>query len=303
MPFETAEQWEPWRQHQIWKLFFFFEKNSYYFFFILPVYIVGDRWASLAQVRVRLWQKKTGSCCKLVSNSSCGENVATVWMNVAVSSEAHFIIWVPFVWLVWTLLWPPAWLEEVWLGAVQLLMHKHQHGSAMCTWPIANKTISSLQSVNNNGGCLRAQWPRLQSDVLGIDRHCAATCPLFADAWAVCSGVLFGVDSKALGTPQWVQPSNTCSGVLAYQLQLLNYYTLYELEAPQDLIHEHTPLWNLRSLSTGFLSIPRTRRRTFGDRTFNGAAPTFQKVGVEIRLALSMYSALKECLFTQAFGS
>lgn len=60
----------------------------------------------------------------------------------------------------------------------------------------------------------------------------------------------------------------------------------------------------LRSLNTGFLPIPRTRRRTFGDRTFDGAVPTFwNSLPVEIRLALTLYSALKECLFTQAYAS
>ena len=73
-----------------------------------------------------------------------------------------------------------------------------------------------------------------------------------------------------------------------------------------DLLHGPTLSRSLRSSDSGPLSIPRTCRRTFGDRAFSVAAPTiWNSLPSKIYNAPtldSFKSALKTYVFTQAFG-
>ena len=79
--------------------------------------------------------------------------------------------------------------------------------------------------------------------------------------------------------------------------------------APQyltDLLHIYHPSRDLRSADLGLLSIPRTRRQTFGSRAFSVVAPTlWNSLPQDIRQAPTLdnfKSLLKRHLFLQAFA-
>ena len=73
-----------------------------------------------------------------------------------------------------------------------------------------------------------------------------------------------------------------------------------------DLLHPITPLRRLRPSNPGFLSIPNTKLKTFGERAFCAAAPTFwNSLPADIRNAQSLdifKTLLKHHLFTEALG-
>jgi hypothetical protein len=62
-----------------------------------------------------------------------------------------------------------------------------------------------------------------------------------------------------------------------FKIVLITYKALNSLAPPYlaDLLHHHAPSRFLRSSSANLLQVPRTKRRTWGDRAFSVAAPPF----------------------------
>ena len=90
-----------------------------------------------------------------------------------------------------------------------------------------------------------------------------------------------------------------------YKIMILTYKCLHNL-APsylQDLIHPYQPSRSLRSSSQVLLQIPKTRLKTYGDRSFAKAAPTlWNSLPLDIRESDSLdifKRALKTHLFSQ----
>ena len=88
---------------------------------------------------------------------------------------------------------------------------------------------------------------------------------------------------------------------------LITYKALNSLAPPYlaDLLHHHAPSRFLRSISANLLQVPRTERRTWGDRAFSVAAPTLWNSlpsHIKVSPTLSSFkSVLKTYLFTLAF--
>ena len=145
-----------------------------------------------------------------------------------------------------------------------------------------------------------------------------------------CNGLLYGTTNKVLKKLQYVQ--NSAARLLTgtrsrehitpvlrelhwlpikhrinYKILLITYKALNSLAPPYlaDLLHHHAPSRFLRSNSANLLQVPRTERRTWGDRAFSVAAPTLWNSlpsHIKVSPTLSSFkSALKTYLFTLAF--
>ena len=92
-----------------------------------------------------------------------------------------------------------------------------------------------------------------------------------------------------------------------FEILLITYKALNSLAPPYlaDLLHHHAPSRFLRSISANLLKVPRTKRRTWGDRAFSVAAPTLWNSlpsHIKVSPTLSSFkSALKTYLFTLTF--
>ena len=88
-----------------------------------------------------------------------------------------------------------------------------------------------------------------------------------------------------------------------YKILLLTYKALHGLSPVfiSDLLHVHVPSRILRSSSECRLEVPRTRTKTYGDRTFTfAAADMWNKLPNDIRQAASV-SMFKSKLKTHLF--
>ncbi|KAL3045386.1 hypothetical protein OYC64_013622 [Pagothenia borchgrevinki] len=113
-----------------------------------------------------------------------------------------------------------------------------------------------------------------------------------------CNSLLYGISTTSLNRLQRVQNAAArllthtnswhhitpvlkelhwlpVSHRIQYKLLVLTYKALHHLAPPYltDLLILYQPPRSLRSTSAGFLSIPRAKLRSFGDRAFSVAAP------------------------------
>ena len=69
----------------------------------------------------------------------------------------------------------------------------------------------------------------------------------------------------------------------------------------QDMLSIYTPSRQLRSTSQHFLTVPKTKLRTYGDRAFSVAAPTLWNVLPNDMKSLDCLSSFKTALKTYLF--
>lgn len=184
-------------------------------------------------------------------------------------------------------------------------------------------TISLSAEVCNLGGILDSTLP--------FNAHIKSITNSFIISRVdYCNAVLYGVPNNTLDRLQHVH--NAAARVLTrikpwqhitptlkqlhwlpirfhntFKILLLTYKSLHSL-APwylTDLLHVYHPLWNLCSADRRLLSIPCTRRQTFGSRAFSVAAPTLWnslRAFTMHQLWTLLNSRLKRHLFLQGFA-
>jgi hypothetical protein len=90
---------------------------------------------------------------------------------------------------------------------------------------------------------------------------------------------------------------------IKYKIILLTFKALHGM-APtylQDMLSIYTPSRQLRSTSQHFLTVPKTKLRTYGDRAFSVAAPTLWNVLPNDMKSLDCLSSFKTALKTYLF--
>ena len=121
-------------------------------------------------------------------------------------------------------------------------------------------------------------------------------------AWILTKTKKFDHISPILRSLHWLQISDR----IDYKILTLTYKCLHD-QAPRyikELIQPYTPARSLRSADQHLLCVPKTRLRSYGDRSFQKSAPTlWNSLPLTIRFANSLdcfKSLLKTFLMKRA---